>query len=66
MKEKKHSTEHFKRRFTYTLLCCILGVSFRGGGGGYGGWGATQNLITDFENSVLSERLLLVTFQTSF
>ena len=46
--KKTQPTEHSKGRFTYTLLYCVLGVSFRGGGGG-----ATQNLITVFENYVI-------------
>ena len=35
--EKTQANERFKGRFTYALLFCGLGESFRGGGGG--GWG---------------------------
>ena len=34
IERKKQATERFKGRFTYTLLFCVLGDSFRGGGGG--------------------------------
>ena len=38
---KNQPVERFKGGFTYTLLFCILGVSFRVGGGGV------------FENSII-------------
>ena len=37
IEEKKQATEHFKGEITYTLIFCVLGDSFRGGGGVGGG-----------------------------